>query len=63
MSVKISLIIGVLAPNSVAQVYVSPLPCEQLEVAESIMSVVPVVEDVDVVVSVRGKVYEILFEI
>lgn len=55
--------VGALAPNSGAQLQGSPLPCVQLKALESILSVVPVAEHVDAVVSVRDKVDEILFEI
>ena len=41
----------------------SPLPCEQLEAPESVVSVVPMAEDVVAMVSVRDKVDNILSEI
>ncbi|VAH47703.1 unnamed protein product [Triticum turgidum subsp. durum] len=55
--------VGALAPISGAQLQGLPLPCVQLKAPESIVSVVPVAEHVNAVVSVRDKVDEILFEI
>ncbi|XBI98070.1 hypothetical protein VPH35_018335 [Triticum aestivum] len=48
--------VGALAPNFEAGLQGSPLPCGQLEVPKSIVSMAPMADDVLAVVSVRDKV-------
>ncbi|XBI96355.1 hypothetical protein VPH35_032650 [Triticum aestivum] len=55
--------VGALTPNFEAQLQGSPLPCGQLEARESIVSVIPVADDVLVEVSVRNKVASVSAEV
>ncbi|XBI23298.1 hypothetical protein VPH35_051881 [Triticum aestivum] len=55
--------VGALAPNFEAQLQGSPLPCGQLEARKSIVSVVPVADNVLVAVSMRNKVASVGAEV